>query len=133
MAAHAGRHGGHPHLVGAGRQDRPVIIVSKKAVGRALQVHDIVRMGADAAQEAEAGLDEKRCLNESLRPEIMQDIEVACVVAFELVAGAGGVQRLQRVADVLEAVAKYKIVTALEHFRSEEHTSELQSLMRISY
>src|SRR3546814_1404799 len=56
MAAHAGRHGGHPHLVGAGRQDRPVIIVSKKAVGRALQVHDIVRMGADAAQEAEAGL-----------------------------------------------------------------------------
>src|SRR3546814_8633423 len=119
MAAHAGRHGGHPHLVGAGRQDRPVIIVSKKAVGRALQVHDIVRMGADAAQEAEAGLDEKRCLNESLRPEIMQAIEVACVVAFELVAGAGGVQRLQRVADVLEA-------------RSEEHTSELQSLMRIS-
>src|SRR3546814_21014549 len=71
---------------------------------------------ADAAQEAEAGLDEKRCLNESLRPEIMQAIEVACVVAFELVAGAGGVQRLQRVADVLEAVAKYQIVTALEHF-----------------
>src|SRR3546814_17426160 len=46
----------------------------------------------------------------------MQAIEVACVVAFELVAGAGGVQRLQRVADVLEAVAKYQIVTALEHF-----------------
>src|SRR3546814_13042654 len=76
---------------------RSVIIVSKKAVGRALQVHDIVRMGADAAQEAEAGLDEKRCLNESLRPEIMQAIEVACVVAFELVAGAGGVQRLQQI------------------------------------
>src|SRR3546814_13643872 len=46
----------------------------------------------------------------------MQAIEVACVVAFELVAGAGGVQRLPRVAAVLEAVAKYQIVTALEPF-----------------
>src|SRR3546814_11603083 len=79
MAAHAGRHGGHPHLVGAGRQDRPVIIRSKKAVGRALQVPNIVRLGADAPQASQAGLDEKRGPNEALSPEIITPIEFALV------------------------------------------------------
>ena len=42
---------------------------------------------------------------------------MAGVVAFELVARAGLVERLQRIADVLEAVAEDEIVRALQHRR----------------
>ena len=57
----------------------------------------------------------KRRLNETLGEEIIQIIEVARVVAFELVARTGGVQGVQRVTNVLEAIAKHEIVRALEH------------------
>ena len=42
---------------------------------------------------------------------------MARVVALELVARAGRVQRVERVADVLEAVAEHEVVRALQHLR----------------
>src|SRR3546814_4908260 len=53
----------------------------------------------------------------SLLPEIVQIMEVARVVAFELVARPRFVQRLERAADVLEAVAEDEVVAPLEHRR----------------
>src|SRR3546814_3466769 len=44
-------------------------------------------------------------------------MEVARVVAFELVARPRFVQRLERAADVLEAVAEDEVVAPLEHRR----------------
>src|SRR3546814_20725033 len=47
----------------------------------------------------------------------MEIVEVARVVAFELVARARRIERLEGIADILEAVAKDDIVGALEHRR----------------
>ena len=49
--------------------------------------------------------------------KVMQIVEMAGVVALELVARARRVQRVERVADILEAVAEHEIVRALEHVR----------------
>src|SRR3546814_446958 len=69
----------------------------------------------DAAEQTEAGLDEEWSLDEPLLPEIMEIVEVARVVAFELVARARRIERLEGIADILEAVAKDEIVAAFEH------------------
>src|SRR6266404_1767973 len=74
-------------------------------------------MRADPAQQTEAGLDEERRLHQPLSPEIMEVMEVAGVVALELVARAGFVEGFQRVADVLEAVAEDEIMRAFQHRR----------------
>src|SRR3546814_2033754 len=81
---------------------------------RSLHVHHLVGMRTDAAEQTEAGLDEEWSLDEPLLPEIMEIVEVARVVAFELVARARRIERLE----------------GIEIGRA---TSELQSLMRISY
>src|SRR3546814_366265 len=47
----------------------------------------------------------------------MEIIEVAGVVALELVAGAGAVQRFERVSDILEAIAEDQIVRSFQHRR----------------
>src|SRR3546814_15427932 len=70
-----------------------------------------------AAEQTGAGLDEEWSLDEPLLPEIMEIVEVARVVAFELVARARRIERLEGIADILEAVAKDEIVAAFEHRR----------------
>ena len=42
---------------------------------------------------------------------------MARVVALELIARAGRVERIERVANVLEAVAEHEIVRAFQHLR----------------
>src|SRR3546814_7998324 len=74
-------------------------------------------MRTDAAEQTEAGLDEEWSLDEPLLPEIMEIVEVARVVAFELVARARRIERLEGIADILEVVAKDEIVDAFEHRR----------------
>src|SRR3546814_14251893 len=81
---------------------------------RSLHVHHLVGMRTDAAEQTEAGLDEEWSLDEPLLPEIMEIVEVARVVAFELVARARRIERLEGIADILEAVAKDEIVAAFE-------------------
>src|SRR3546814_10525826 len=77
----------------------------------------LFRVRADTAEQTEAGLDKKWPLDETLLPEIVQIMEVARVVAFALVARPRFVQRLERAADVLEAVAEDEVVAPLEHRR----------------
>src|SRR3546814_4145094 len=77
----------------------------------------LFRVRADTDEQTEAGLDKKWPLDETLLPEIVQIMEVARVVAFELVARPRFVQRLERAADVLEGVAEDEVVAPLEHRR----------------
>jgi hypothetical protein len=50
-------------------------------------------------------------------PEVMQIVEMTGVVALELIACAGRVERFQRVTDVLEGVAEHEVVGAFQHCR----------------
>src|SRR3546814_16314040 len=117
MAAHRRRHRRDLHLRGARREHRPAIGVAEQPVGGALHVHHLVGMRTDAAEQTEAGLDEEWSLDEPLLPEIMEIVEVARVVAFELVARARRLERLEGIADILEAVAKDHNWAAFEHDR----------------
>src|SRR3546814_6972185 len=85
-------------------QNRPLIVVAKQAVGRTAHMHQVFRIGPYAAQNTENRLDEGWALHQPAIHEVGQIVKVAYVVALEL-----------------------------ETCRSEEHTSELQSLLRISY
>src|SRR6185503_17459171 len=60
VAAHGSRHGRNRELIAPGAQHGPVILVAEQAVGRAFHVRHILRVRADAAEDAEHGLDEER-------------------------------------------------------------------------
>src|SRR3546814_5098947 len=73
-------------------------------------------------------------------PRTVDDVAEVDEIAFQNVQRAQPVQRLHRVIGVLDpAIAIVPVAAAVSMFgnaggqRSEEHTSELQSLMRISY
>ena len=88
VAAHGGRHRGDRHLVAAGAQDRPAVVVAEQPVGGALHVHHVVGMRPDAAEDAEHGLDEQRRLDEAALEEMREVVEMGGVVALELEARA---------------------------------------------
>ncbi len=77
------RPGRERHLVAAGGQHRPVIVVAEQPVGGPLHEHQIVRIGADAAQNAEDRLDEERRLDQPAVEEMREVVEVADIVAFD--------------------------------------------------
>ena len=87
VAAHRRRHGRDPHLVAPGAEHRPAIIVAEQAVGGALHVHHVLRMRADAAQDAEHRLHEQRRLHQAALEEVREVVEMRDVVALELEAG----------------------------------------------
>src|SRR6476660_6100525 len=58
IAAHGGSHRCNAHLVGACTEHRPMIVVAKKAIGRALHHHDIFRMCPDPTEDAKHRLHE---------------------------------------------------------------------------
>ena len=66
-------------------------------------------------KQAEHGLDEQRGLHQTFGPEVMQIVEMTGVVALELIARAGRVERFQRVTDILEGIAEHEIVGAFQH------------------
>ena len=76
------------HLVAAGGQDRPLIVVAEQAGRRAPHVQQVLRIGADAAEDAEDRLHEERRLDQAAVEEVRQVVEVADVVALELEARA---------------------------------------------
>src|SRR3546814_5883886 len=64
------------------------------------------------------------------QPLIMPDAARACRPAAPALPGLAGQQRLE----LARAVQRHHVLVAADvGVRSEEHTSELQSLMRISY
>ena len=68
----------------AGTEDRPVVVVAEEPVGRRLHVQQVLRLGADPAEDAEDRLDEQRRLDHPLLEEVGEVVEVADVVALEL-------------------------------------------------
>ena len=85
IAAHADE---GQQLVAAGREHRPVVLVAEQLVGDALHVDDVLRIGADAAEDAEDRLHEQRRLDEAALEEMGEGVEMADVVALELEARA---------------------------------------------
>jgi hypothetical protein len=49
VAAHDRPDRAEPHLVAAGGEDREQVLVAEQAIGRALHVHQVLDVGADAA------------------------------------------------------------------------------------
>src|SRR3546814_9477427 len=76
----------------------------------------------------------ERAIRHRLQPRIGQDIEGETGEAIRrmVIKEAGGDQLAIGVGDRIEVEPRNDRIDALQH-RSEEHTSELQSLMRISY
>ena len=77
---------GDGQLVAAGTEHAPLVLVAEQAVGGALHVRHVLRVRADAAEDAEHRLDEERRLDDAAVGEMAQRIEMADVVALDLEA-----------------------------------------------
>src|SRR5688572_6948754 len=102
MPALRRRHCRDWHLVPPRREHRPAVMVAEQAIRGPLHMHDVIGMGADTAEQAEAGLDEQWRFDQAFGPEIVEIVEMARIVAFEFVSRAGLVEGFQRVSDILE-------------------------------
>src|SRR5262249_6218436 len=114
VAAHGGSHRCYAHLVGTRAEHRPMIVVAKKTIGRALHHHDIFRMCPDPAEDSEHRLHEQRWLHQAAIEEMPQRVEMTDVVAFDLetraVSGAG----CQNVLDVGEGILEHALLRIFE-------------------
>ena len=70
VAAERGRHASRSASGCGRRRARPEVVVAEQAVGGALHVHDVLRMRADAAEDAEHRLDEQRRLDQAAVDEM---------------------------------------------------------------
>ena len=76
-------------------------------------MHEVLGIGADAAQDAEDRLHEERRLDELAVEEVREVVEVPDVVALELEARAAAfAEVLQHVLDVLEGVAEDEVAAS---------------------
>ena len=88
-------------------QHRPEIVVAEQPVGGALHEHQVVEVGADAAEDAEDQLQEDRRLEQPAVDAMREIVEVADVVALVLELDAVALaQQLDDVLDVAEGVAE---------------------------
>jgi len=117
IAAHCSRHGGDRQLVAACPEHRPDVAVAEQPVGGTLHVRDIVRMRADAAQDAEDRLDEERPIDETAIAEMGEVVEMAGVVALELEPRTVAAAVFDDVLYVLEGVLEHGIAGLLEILR----------------
>src|ERR1700689_3150068 len=118
IAAHDRAHGDERQLVAAGGEDRPVVLIAEQLVSDAFHVAEIVGIGADAAEDAENGLDEERRLDQLAVEEMSERVEVPDVVAFELKARAVAfAQILQAALDILKGVLEDEVARHLQVFR----------------
>ena len=115
IAAHDRAHRDERQLVAAGGEDRPGVEVAEQFVGDPLHVDDILRIGADAAENAEDRLHKERRLDQPAIEEMRQVVEVADIVALELEPGAAALpQILQDALDIGEGVAEDEVARHLE-------------------
>src|SRR5436190_19487792 len=77
-------------------------------------MRDVFRMRADAAENAEHGLDEERRLHQAAIGEMTQRVQVPDVVALDLEARAVRATGVEDVLDVLERVLEDAIVRSRE-------------------
>ena len=105
-------------LVAAGGEDRPGVGIAKELVGDPLHMDEVLRVGADPAENAEDRLHEKRRLDQPAIEEMREIVEVADIVALELETGAAALaQLLQDALDVLERVAEDEVARHFEVLR----------------
>jgi hypothetical protein len=86
VSAHRRRVRCERHLETAGGQDGPSVVVSEQPVGGLLHEHEVLGLGADAAEDAEYRLHEEWRPNELFVDEVSQIVEVSDIVAFVLEA-----------------------------------------------
>ena len=84
------------------------VVVAEQAVGGALHVHEVLDVGADAAEDPEDRLHEQRRLDEAAVEEVREVVEVADVVALELEAGAARADSLRIVSMSAKVFRKMK-------------------------
>ena len=92
-------------------------MAAEQAIGGALHVHHILGVRADAAENAEHGLDEQRRLDQAAVKEMREVVEMAGVVALELEARSVSRAGLQDEFDVLEGVAEDEVARVLQRLR----------------
>src|SRR5258707_1255253 len=115
IAAHRRADGGKVDLVAPGRQDRPLVVSPEQAVRGPPHMHQIFRMRADAAQDAEDRLHEERRLQELAVEEMGQRVEMADIVAFAFEARAAAVPELADEAlDLREGVADDQVLSLFD-------------------
>ena len=134
IAAHGGRLGCDRHLGAAGAEHAPAIsVAAEQAVGGAAHVHHILRVGADAAKDAEHRLHEQRRRDQPAVEKMREIVQVPDVVAFELEAGAVILAGFQHEFDVAKRVAEDEVAGAfqirllpivLEAFVAAEHREQ---------
>nr|AIA14233.1 Unknown Function [uncultured bacterium] len=73
-------------------------------------------LGADAAEQAEDGLDEQRAAGQAAGVEVRQVVQVGDVIAFELEPGPVLLADAQNGLDVLEGVLEDKVAALFEAF-----------------
>jgi hypothetical protein len=96
----------------------PLELVAEEAIGGAFHVEQVLRRGADAAEDAEDRLDEEGRLDQAAIDDVRQVVEVPNVVALELEARAVGIAKLAEDAfDILECVPEDTVSRAFEVFR----------------
>src|SRR5690606_9177866 len=83
VAALGGAGGGDGHLLAAGTQYGPFVVVAEQTVGGALHMLNVIGVGADAAEDAEYRLDEERGLDQAAVDEVGEVVEMGGVVRSE--------------------------------------------------
>jgi len=115
VAAHRRRLRCEGHLETAGRQDGPPVVVSKQPVGGLFHEHEVLGLGADAAQDAEYRLHEEWRLNEFFVDEMSQIVEVSDIVAFVLEARTMlFAEGFEDALDIAERIAEDEIVAPVQ-------------------
>ncbi|MNT82867.1 hypothetical protein D3C72_2226580 [compost metagenome] len=92
-----------------GSQHRPAIIVAEQAIRRALHMHHVFGMRADAAQNPEHALDEDGRLEQVALEEMGAGIEVSDIVALDLESCAILGAAFEDGLDIGERIAEYAI------------------------
>src|ERR1700693_3468661 len=111
VAAHHRRVRCEGHLEPPGRQDGPLVVVSEQPVGGLFHEHEVLRLGADAAQDAEYRLHEEWRPNELFFDEVSQIVEVSDIVAFVLESRTMlFTERFEDALDIAKRVAEDEIV-----------------------
>ena len=98
----------------AGPEDRPLVVAAEQPVGGRLDVHQVLDLGPDAAEDPEHALDEQRRLDDTGVEEVRERVQMPDVVALELEAGPLRADGPHDPLDVREGVAKDKVAGLLE-------------------
>src|ERR1700683_2016362 len=111
VSAHHRRLRCEGHLETPGGQNGPSVVVSEQPVGGLFHEHEVLGLGADAAQDAEYRLHKEWRLNELFIDEVSQLVEVSDVVAFVFEARAVlFAERLEDTLDIAERITEDEIV-----------------------